>query len=131
MKSTRTSSMTLATAPRKFDAKTGSPFILPVWSGYEAVDATHKLRIPFDIPDNLGVIQKVTVSFRGLPFRSGTQTTSGASSSSTTASGGSSSPTSDASLDIDLFIPILKESGLSGPFVNVDWDAGGNTLALV
>src|SRR5438270_11661824 len=98
MKSTRTSSMTLAAiVPRKFDAKTGSPFILPVWSGFESVDSTHKVRIPFDIPDNLGVLQKVTVSFRGLPFRAGAQSTSGASSN--TSSGASSASSSSGGTD--------------------------------
>src|SRR5437868_6141151 len=127
MESARTLSMTSATLTR-FDAKTGSPFILPVWSGFESVDSTHRVRIPFDIPDNLGVLQKVTVSFRGLPFRSGHQSTAAANTSgasSTSSSGASSSSTTaNQSTDHDHTMTILALGAHTGSAVSADSSGG-------
>jgi hypothetical protein len=97
MKSEKTF-MTSATLerPTRFDAKSGSPFIYTAQAGFQAVDTTRKLRLRFHIPSNMSVLQKVTFSFSGMPFRAGAQSTSGASSAITTSGGSAHSHTIDS-----------------------------------
>jgi len=117
-----------------YNSRYGAPFIYPAWSGYESVDATHNLRLRFHIPSNLAVLQKTTVSFSGLPFRSGLQSTAAANTS-----GASSSSTTDdenahvhgilikgnTGLTTALFLDLTSPSTI-GKNVGTDSD-GGNT----
>jgi hypothetical protein len=76
-----------ATGGLVFDSRYGSPFAIPFPSGLQPVDSTHPCRIIFFVPTTMFAMQRATVSFSLVAFRSGNQIASGTGSAHNHAQG--------------------------------------------
>jgi len=74
-----------------YDSRSGSPSVIKDSAGYQGVDSTHNLRLRFEIPQNVQMIQRVLLAFSLQAWRASQQSTA---ASNTSGSGGSQTPTS-------------------------------------
>jgi hypothetical protein len=58
-----------------YDSAYGAPAMVTAYSGFQAVDSTHNLRMRFTLPKGLAMVQTVTLSIFLMGFRSGLQQT--------------------------------------------------------
>ncbi|MHB8611192.1 MAG: hypothetical protein ACYDAL_02025 [Candidatus Dormibacteraceae bacterium] len=108
-----------------FDSRSGSPTIIKDSSGYQGVDASHNLRLRFEIPQNVQMIQRVLLAFSLQAWRASQQSTS-AGGSAHSHSIPSESVNGATSTSIGTSFSLLNET-INNP---VQWDGIANSLAV-
>jgi len=104
-----------------YDNRYGTPYIANWPSGLQPVSTGFPCRIIFFIPTNLLALQKVTVSFALVAFRSGQQSTSaGGSAHNHSVSGQTASATTSGNQGANHLHTITINSGLAGNTVFYD-----------
>lgn len=107
-----------------FDNRTASPNILRSSAGYQGVDSSHNLRLRFEIPQNVGAIQRVLLSFSLQAWRASQQSTA----SGTTSGSSSANTTGAGSLHAHSFSISIENNG--GASFSMLWDSVNKLFAI-